>query len=104
MAGHTVNQSDRFISDGVTPVIVPGDTYDVSILGGTYELCVTASTYGAGVGIVVSRVMPDGTALVEIIGLTADAEPSVLYLTPGKLRFAFAADVEDMQVIFGRVG
>lgn len=96
MANHVVTTRDYFR----TASIIAGDTYDVSVLGGVYELVTRSTSYSTGV--TVSRLMPDGTTYVaERAAITADG-PVLLTLGTGIIRFGFAAAGTAFQIVFER--
>lgn len=82
--------------------LVAGDTYTVGLSGGVYELAVRASAYGVAGGVVFSRIMPNGTSLVNIAAFTADGS-DVLFLGSGTFKITVNAGVTAGQLSLGKV-
>lgn len=82
--------------------LVASDTYTIGLSGGVYELAVRASAYGVAGGVILSRIMPNGSALVNVASFTADGS-NVLFLAAGKFKLTVNAGVVAGQVALGKV-
>lgn len=95
-----VSGSSADLMEGKT--LTPGSNYTVAIEGGLYEFITSATDYGAGLGITLNRIMPDGVTPLVIDAMTV-AGSILNHFASGKMRIDIAADVVAPQVIFGRI-
>ena len=92
MADHALTQVDRIAigSANGMAALTPGDTYTFTLNGGRYQLITKSSAYGTG-GILLGRIMQDGTTLLNHSTISADGDP-VIEVGAGKFRITVPAD------------